>query len=853
MNTGQMLALAVAGFTLGACVSAPEPQAPSVPGMVHPEIWPKLASPVADDPAIDARVADLLSKMTVEDKVGQTIQADVASVSPGDVRTYRLGSVLDGGNSGPGGNDRAPAADWLKAADAFYDASLDAPAGHVAIPVIWGSDSVHGNSNIIGATIFPHNVGLGAANDPDLLRRIGEITAIETRVVGQDWTFAPTVAVVQDVRWGRSYESYSENPDIVRAYAGAMVEGIQGVPGTPGFLRGGHIVATIKHFLGDGGTDKGRDQGDNLASEEDLRDIHSAGYQSGIAAGAQAVMASYSSWHGNKMHGDRALLNDVLIDRFGFNGFVVSDWNAHGQLPGCSTTDCPAALAAGIDMVMAPDSWKGLYQHTLAEVNAGTIPMARLDEAVARILRVKLRAGLFDAGKPSGRPYGGKWDELGSPEHRAVARQAVRESLVLLKNEHGLLPLSAKLNVLVAGDGADDMGKQTGGWTISWQGTGNSRADFPRAQTIFEGIAEQVRAGGGTAVLARDGGFATKPDVAIVVFGEDPYAEFMGDRDNLAFQPGDPRDLRLIRDLRAKGIPVVAIFLSGRPLYVTREINAADAFVAAWLPGTEGGGVADLLFRAADGTPAYDFRGKLSFSWPRAPDQVPLHRPGPNATAAERAAYNPLFAFGYGLDYAHPRDLGVLPEAPGGDAIAANVDRYLDSGHAAPPWSLAIVGGDGASAPVLRLPANTPALMLASTDHLKQEDTLSATWTGSGSAALALLGTPVDLSRQTNGDMALRLGLRIDEAPAGQVTLEARCGKSCHGTVDLTGALRAALGKGWTTIDVRLSCFKQGGADMSAISAPFVLTSASRFALSLSTVALVPGEGPPSCPAAPQS
>ncbi|HEY0106432.1 MAG TPA: glycoside hydrolase family 3 protein, partial [Rhizomicrobium sp.] len=608
---------------LAACAAEPKPDVSLPPGAIRPEIWPKLDRALPADAALDARVADLLSKMTVEEKVGQTIQADIASVAPDDVRTYRLGSVLDGGNSGPGGNDRAPAADWLKAADAFYRASLDAPAGHVAIPVIWGSDSVHGNSNIIGATIFPHNVGLGAANDPDLLRKIGEITAIETRVVGQDWTFAPTLAVVQDVRWGRSYESYSENPDIVRAYAGAMVQGIQGVPGTPEFLRGGHIIATVKHFLGDGGTDKGRDQGDNLASEEDLRDIHSAGYQSGIVAGAQAVMASYSSWHGQKMHGNRALLHDVLIDRFGFDGFVVSDWNAHGQLPGCTTTDCPAAALAGIDMLMAPDTWKGLYENTLAEVKSGAIPMARLDEAVARILRVKLRAGVFDEGPPSTRPYGGKWDELGSPAHRAVARQAVRESLVLLKNEHGLLPLAPKLDVLVAGDGADDVGKQAGGWTISWQGTGNSRGDFPHAQTIFEGIAEQVRAAGGHAVLAVDGKFRRKPDLAVVVFGEDPYAEFMGDRDNLAFEPGNPRDLRLIRDLRAKGVRVVAVFLSGRPLYATREINAADAFIAAWLPGSEGGGVADLLFRRPDGAVQYDFRGRLSFSWPRSPDQAP--------------------------------------------------------------------------------------------------------------------------------------------------------------------------------------------------------------------------------------
>lgn len=594
------LALAVAACVAVSTTMATSQPAASPPSgpTIHPEIWPKLESGVTNDPAIDARAADILSKMTVEEKVGQIMQADVASVSPADVRTYHLGSILDGGNSGPYGNDRALAPDWLKEADEFWHAAMDNPApGHVAIPIIWGSDSVHGNSNIIGATIFPHNIGLGAARDPALIRRIGEITAIETRVVGQDWTFSPTIAVARDDRWGRTYESYSESPDIVRQYAYEMVKGIQGEPGTPDFLRNGHILATAKHFLGDGGTDKGKDQGDNLSTEEQLRDIHSAGYQAAIEAGVQTVMVSHSSWQGQKMSGNQALLQDVLRGRFGFNGFTVSDWNAHGHLPGCTNTNCPAALMAGIDMFMAPDSWKGLYQNTLAEVRSGQIPMARLDEAVMRILRVKLRAGVLEAGPPSQRPYGGKWDELSSPEHRAVARQAVRESLVLLKNEHQLLPLKPRLNVLVAGDGADDMSKQTGGWTISWQGTGNSRADFPRAQTIYEGVAEQVHAAGGNAVLSVDGRVGAKPDVAIVVFGEDPYAEFLGDRENLAFEPGDPHDLEVLRNLKAQGIPVVAVFLSGRPLYVTREINSADAFIAAWLPGSEGGGVADLLFR----------------------------------------------------------------------------------------------------------------------------------------------------------------------------------------------------------------------------------------------------------------
>jgi beta-glucosidase len=840
-------AMAFVGFSLSACADS---KAQPVAASVHPEIWPKLESPVHADPAIEARVADILAKMTIEEKVGQIIQADIASVTPAEVKRYHLGSILNGGNSGPYNNDRALPPAWLKAADEFYAASMDVEPGHVAIPVIWGSDSVHGNSNIIGATIFPHNIGLGATRDPALIRKIGEITAIETKVVGQDWTFAPTLAVVRDDRWGRTYESYSEDPGIVREFAGEVVQGIQGVPGAPDFLRGGHIVATAKHFLGDGGTDQGHDQGDSLASEEDLRDIHSAGYQAAIAAGVQSVMVSFSSWRGLRMSGNRALLNDVLVDRFGFDGFTVSDWNAHGQLPGCTTADCPQALLAGIDMYMAPDSWKDLHASTLAEAKSGVIPMARLDEAVSRILRVKLRAGLFEAGPPSKRPYGGEWDELASPEHRAVARQAVRESLVLLKNEHAILPLRPQLHVLVAGDGADDISKQAGGWTISWQGTGNSRADFPRADTIYEGIAAHMKAAGGTATLSVDGRFTTKPDVAIVVFGENPYAEFMGDRDNLAFEPGDPHDLRLIRGLKAKGIPVVAVFLSGRPLYVTREINASDAFVAAWLPGTEGAGVADLLFRGKDGAILQDFRGRLSFSWPRAPDQSPLNVP---RTPAEWQTYNPLFAFDFGLDYAHPHDIGLLAEASGADLVAANIDTYLVEGHAAPPWSMIVRAADGSQTPVMRLPVTTPALALASADHLRQEDTLVATWSGAAAATLAVQGSPVDLSRQVNGDISLQIDVKVDQPPAEFVMLAQGCGVKCGAALDVTAMLRAAAGKNWTSLVVPLKCFAQAGMNPRAVGTPFALTTSGALAVSLGSIKLVQAQGAPACPRPRQS
>lgn len=328
-------------------------------------------------------------------------------------------------------------------------------------------------------------------------------------------------------------------------------------------------------------------------------------------------MVSFSSWNGVKMHGNRSLLTGVMKDRWNFDGFLVGDWNGHGQVAGCTATDCAAAAIAGLDMYMAPDSWKELYRTTLAHARDGTLPTARLDDAVRRILRVKLRAGLFEAGKPSDRPYGGRFELLGSKEHRALAREAVRESLVLIKNAGGLLPLKPEATILVAGDGADNLTKQTGGWTLSWQGTGTKRSDFPNAQSIWEGIAAEVKAAGGSAMLSADGRYTKKPDVAIVVFGEDPYAEFQGDRPDVGYD--DPKTLALLRSLKADGVPTVAVFLSGRAMWVNPFLNASDAFVAAWLPGSEGGGVADMLFGKAE------FRGKLPYSWPKSSDQTAVN------------------------------------------------------------------------------------------------------------------------------------------------------------------------------------------------------------------------------------
>ncbi len=626
-----------------------------------------VTSPVKKDPRLEARITELLRKMTLEQKVGQMLQADIRSVTPEDVRTYRLGSILNGGGAFPANEKNSKVADWVALADRFYDASMDTAGGAPAIPIMWGTDAVHGHNNVIGATLFPHNVGLGAAHDPDLIQRIGEATAREVAATGIDWTFAPTVAVVQDPRWGRSYEGYSERPDIVKAYAGRMVQGLQGTGGTPTFLDGNHIIATAKHYIGDGGTNHGIDRGNNKSSEQDLFVTHGQGYVTALQAGVQTVMASYNSWQGVKMHGQRHLLTDVLKNRMGFDGIVVSDWDGVDEVQGCAKDRCAQAINAGIDMIMVPDLWKAFLQNTVSQVRAGDIPMARIDDAVTRILRVKLRAGLFEKGRPSSRPLANQVAQVGGADHRAVAREAVRKSVVLLKNDKCLLPLSPKTNVLVAGDGANDIAKQSGGWTISWQGTGNTNADFPGATSIYDGINSAVTSAGGKATFSVDGSFQTKPDVAVVVFGEDPYAEWHGDIKSLEYrgpvgdgqavdmsrpapevsplfdepdyetaaltEPTTPvADLALLKKLRDSGIPVVAVFLTGRVRGVTPEIEASNAFAVAWLPGTEGGGIADVLFRKGNGAMNFPISGKLSYAWPRG-----------------GAGGAPLFPYGYGL------------------------------------------------------------------------------------------------------------------------------------------------------------------------------------------------------------
>ena len=799
-------ALVAAAGLAASCTALPE-EAPLAsaagPGVAHPEIWPVYDYPVPQRPADERLIADLLSRMTLEEKVGQLVQADLCCVTPADVKAYNLGSVLNGGNSGPYGNDLAPAADWLKLADEFHAASTDRSDGGVGVPVIWGTDAVHGHSNIIGATIFPHNIGLGAMRDPQLIERIGQATAREIRVTGQEWTFAPTVAVPQDFRWGRAYEGYSSNPQLVASYVGAMVRGLQGPPQTEDLLEGPYVIASTKHYLADGGTDRGVDQGDAKIGEEVLRDIHGAPYGPAIENGVATVMASFSSWQGRKMTGNESLLTGVLKERMDFGGFVVSDWNAHGQVEGCTNASCPQALLAGVDMYMAPDTWKDVYTDLLARARAGTIPLARIDEAVTRILRVKARLGLFEAPKPSARLLAGRYDLLGAAEHRAIAREAVRKSLVLLRND-GVLPLRPGGRLLVAGDGADDIARQSGGWTLTWQGTGIDNSHFPGGTSLWAGLRQAVEAGGGSAVLSPDGSFEQRPDAAVVVFGETPYAEFQGDRATLQLDAALTAPWETMRRLKAQGIPVVAVMITGRPLYVNPALNAADAFVVAWLPGSEGGGLADVLVGDAQGRPRFDFSGKLPADWPRTSD----------------ITEGVLYPFGHGLTYASPRTAWTaLPEVA---AAAAGDGRvWFAAGAPAASWSLTVLDpGEGDGTRITTVPA---AVLdgrgeVSAVDHVVQEGARRFA-IRSGPAAVRL-GTfePVDITRETNGDVLLLVTMRMSDAPAS-ATLGMCEASGCRST-----AVQIPVSDAFVRYGLPLKCLREKGVDMSRVSAPFMLT-----------------------------
>ncbi|WP_437568984.1 glycoside hydrolase family 3 protein [Sorangium sp. So ce542] len=806
--------------------------------------WPTVTSEIPLDPEIEDAITELLAQMSPAQKVGQMVQAEILAITPDQVREHHIGSVLNGGGSWPGREKHASVADWVALADAYYTASTDtsgAPGEHLGIPVLWGVDAVHGHNNVIGATLFPQNIGLGAMNDPDLIEEIGSITAAEVAVTGLDWAFAPTLAVVRDDRWGRSYEGYSEDPEIVKSYAGRMIRGLQGRPAeSEDLFSGRHVVATAKHFMGDGGTEQGKDQGDTVCSEEALRDIHAQGYLSAIEAGAQTVMASFSSWNGDKMHGHRYLLTDILKGQLGFTGFVIGDWNGHGQLPGCSNAQCAAAINAGVDMIMVPNDWRAFIENTIAQVQDGEIPMARIDDAVTRILRVKMRAGLLgpraDKGAPSTRPVAGNGALLAAPEHRAVAREAVRKSLVLLKNKGDVLPLSKAMNVLVAGKTADNIQNQSGGWTLTWQGTGNTNADFPNAQSIYAGIQEAIAGAGmsGTATLSPDGTAAADTfDAAIVVIGETPYAEGQGDIgkfETLEHASAHPEDLAVIDTIRAQApsVPIVTVFVSGRPLHTNKELNRSDAFVAAWLPGSEGGGVADVLFGD------HEFQGKLSFSWPSADCQTPINK-GDGET--------PLFPYGYGLATTDADALGDdLPEVSTGHGCAAPDPG--EAGTTNEPLEI-FVDGDEKGDYVLRIggPSNWGGVdvgmgatlpggevNVSTVDGEIQGSAKQVTWSATGQIyAQVSAGSPgVDLSPYYNSETSIVFRARVDAPPEGAlVTLSAHCVYPCLGDINIANTLTSIADGEWHEVSVPLKCLTDSGLDITNVNTPFLLYSES--------------------------
>ena len=854
-NRQRLRAIAlVTGLVAAACASAPSARgANAAPA---PRAFPA-------DPAQEAAIRAIVSRMTLAQKIGQMTQAEIRAITPAEVRQYAIGSVLNGGGAWPHNDRHAPAADWLAMADAWWDAAMGSDLA-VKVPVIWGTDAVHGHNNVYGMTLFPHNIGLGAAGDPALVERIGAAVAAQVRATGIDWTFAPTVAVVRDDRWGRTYEGFSEDPAIVAAYAGRYVAGLQGRFDPAGRPT---IVATAKHYLGDGGTDRGVDQGENKARVADLLRIHGAGYVSAIDAGVQTVMASFNSWtftgkdatgralsfDNVKDTGNKYLLTDVLKTRWGFDGLVVTDWDAIGQVTwmdaqgktrSCRTSSCPPAINAGVDMVMVPFAWKEFIAHTIASVQAGEIPMDRIDDAVTRILRVKMRAGLFRvvdgesvSTKPSLRPGAG---DAAAAHPRELAREAVRESLVLLKNDRATLPLARGGRVLVVGRSADSIADQAGGWSITWQGTNTTNADYPDADSLLAGVRDAAGAANVTySIDAKD--VDVKAFKAVVaVIGETPYAEGAGDirrASTLEHARRHPEDLAVLDRVAGHGVPVVTVLLSGRPLWVNREINRSDAFVAAWLPGTEGKGIADVLFRHADGG-VVDFRGRLSYSWPRSACQAAVNKGD--------ADYHPQFAYGYGLTYARPHaamkalDESIQPQRCGASAAAATDDLVIFQQVEGPVHKLGIGSPQNWNLPLgddlNAVTATADGAVKAEIAQVDvQQDARRITFAGHGQ-----FWTYSSMARDYSGYLgthaAVAFDIVVDQAPAGPVHVRMECGFPCGGSVDVTKAVLALPLHAKATLKIPLRCFAEQGVDFTSVDSPFSIDTTASFVASFAKI-----------------
>jgi len=593
--------------------------------------------------SFDPQVKELLSKMTLEEKIGQMTQPEQGPVlkNPGDMQKYFIGSVLSGGDSDPAEGNTLQA--WTDLYDRTQNEALKT---RLAIPLLYGIDAVHGHSNVLGAVMFPHNIALGCTRDRALVEKIGRITAEEVRATGIQWTFSPCVTVPHDIRWGRTYEGFSENSTLVRELGEAAVRGLQGRDLSNPLA----ILACAKHYIGDGGTSASTvprpgmppnakpalwlDQGDTKVDEATLRRIHLPGYISAIRAGVGTIMPSYSTWNGVRCSASKRLLTEILKEELGFEGFLISDYNAISQInPGDPKGAIATSINAGMDMAMVPTDYRNFFDNLKALVEDGKVPMSRIDDAVTRILRVKFAMGLMDKSR-SQMADRKLHQSFGSAGHRAVAREAVRKSVVLLKNENKTLPLSKKIaRIHVAGKSADDIGNQCGGWTVFWQG--KSGAVTPGGTTVLQAIKAAV-SGQTQVTYSADGTGAEGSSLAVVVVGERPYAEGIGDRADLALEAAD---VLAIENAKKAGIPVVVILISGRPMIIKDILPQVSAFVIAFLPGTEGQGITDVLFGD------YKPKGKLSFSWPKSMEQLPLNINGP------KEKYDPLFPYGYGLSY----------------------------------------------------------------------------------------------------------------------------------------------------------------------------------------------------------
>ena len=768
--------------------------------LIYPEVnWEREQICPLPDPTF---VNNLMKTMSIEEKVGQVIQADLDFIKPSDLRDYPIGSVLNGGNTSPRGKLRASPAEWKSLAQEFYEESKKTGA---SIPVLWGTDAVHGHSNVFGATIFPHNIGIGAAANPQLVEDIGVAVAEEVLATGLFWTFAPTVTIPQNFRWGRTYEGYSEDPVLVSKLGSAFIEGLQGTEKE--FLNDTKILGTAKHFLGDGGTYLGIDQGDTRANEENMRVIHGEPYFASLNSCVRVVMASFNSWNGSKVHGNKYLLTEVLKEKMNFTGFGVGDWNGHQQVPGCNAGSCPESFNAGVDMFMVPENWKALYKNTVKQVKDGEISIERLDDAVKRILTVKQQLGMFEGRVPNQTKY----SEVGLQKNREIARRAVRESLVLIKNNNAVLPIKDQQKILVIGDSADSLKIQTGGWTLDWQGANNTNSDFPGSVTFLQALKEyenlEITHKNSLSNLDLNKNY----DLVIVAYGEEPYAEGIGDRKNLFYR--DSKTLNTLKRLKRNGNKVVSIFFTGRPLWTNEFINLSDAFVVAWLPGTESRGMTDVLVANEDGSVNYDFQGKLPFSWPSDPNQSTIAFYDP-ASDAE-------FDYGYGLTYKSPRELASLDES------FEKSDDYGDlvgifSGKFNSPFEGFIQENNS---PQIKLSStnNTTQNDVVQIDFIdvdKQDDTLRVIFNADGNLNSFHILTTEVVGLEDFQSGFLNFNARVVES-SGAIFLAATCGFGCMGSIDVTSLL--VKSKSFDGYSVPLKCLTDKGLDLSKTISPMIL------------------------------